>query len=109
MPASATAETMPPAGTSLTRETAVPGLAPATADDTAVYLDQQGQVMSQSGATPEAATDGAHAMFGACTPYSGKDDPHYSSGRNHVDVDVDGKWDSGEKPYNQARVVCAVF
>lgn len=39
-----------------------------------------------------------------CNPTSG-----YISWRNHVDVDVDGKWDTGEWPYNQANVVCVVY
>jgi hypothetical protein len=32
-----------------------------------------------------------------------------TSWRNHVDVDVIGQVDSGEKPYNQANVECRVY
>lgn len=163
----------------LGHEAATPGLASAADDSTAVYLDQHGRTISRPGGMPYAqdASTGTTAL--ACTPYSGKDNPHYSSGdvsghgwwdiggcsgattahvfnclyewytdnswrqkacssrvqlrpgggsgnrttararcnptsgyiswRNHVDVDVDGKWDTGEWPYNQANVVCVVY
>jgi hypothetical protein len=32
-----------------------------------------------------------------------------TSWRNHVDVDVIGEIDTGERPYNQANVACRVF
>lgn len=32
-----------------------------------------------------------------------------TSWRNHVDVDVDGEWDTAEKPYRQADVACRIY
>jgi len=37
------------------------------------------------------------------------DDTNMTSWRNHVDVDVLGEIDSGEKPYRQANVACRVY
>ena len=157
---------------SVRKAVAVPGMAPAGAELTAVYLDSAGRAIP----TAKGARQAGLAALG-CTPYSGKDDPHYSKGdvsghgwwdkgdcdndranvynclyeyytdatwrqkacskkkklkpgggssnrtvaraecddrqltswRNHVDVDVTGEVDTGEKPYNQANVECRVY
>lgn len=178
-PASATAGAAPASATMTTRQAAVPGLASAADSSTAVYLDRQGRTISRPGGTPYAVGAKTATAAATCTPYSGKDNPHYSTGdvsghgwwdigncygastahvynclyefytdnswrqkacspkwqlrpgggsgnrttararcnptsdyiswRNHVDVDVDGRSDTAEWPYNQANVVCVVF
>jgi hypothetical protein len=77
-------------------ENAVPGLAPAGTADNAVYLDRQGRRISewapgaatQKSSTQESRVQGARL---GCTPVSGRDDPHYSSG----DVSGHGWWKKG--------------
>lgn len=161
------------AGQFVSAAEAEPGIAPAGSDETAVYLDSEGQVISVAG--PNVDSDAA--LIG-CTPVSGYDNPHRSSTgvavsahgwwnkgncdgdladvfnclyewytdntwrqkdcsekkrlkpgggssyrtvaredcdtttltswRNHVDVDVVGEIDTGEKPYRQASVACRV-
>lgn len=84
-----------PAGTGVSYEDAVPGLAPAGAGDTAVYLDRNGRRISEPGAAPGAEGSGkassAPAAALGCTPVSGRDNPHYSSG----DVSGHGWWKKG--------------
>ncbi|WP_229890401.1 hypothetical protein [Streptomyces mashuensis] len=159
------------------KEDAVPGIAPQGIDDSAVYLDEDGQVLPMENPTD---VDSEAALAAACTPVSGRDNPHRSgtgvavsghgwwgkgtctkdrakvynclyewytdntwrrkacsetetlkpgtggssyrtaarhnctntsaaSWRNHVDVDVIGESDTGERPYRQADVACQVF
>jgi hypothetical protein len=81
---------------SVTYANAVPGLAPAGKADNAPYLDRQGRrisdwgpgVTAQSSATQQAELGSARL---GCTPVSGRDDPHYSSG----DVSGHGWWKKG--------------
>lgn len=79
-------------------EDAVPGLVPAGAAATAVYLDGQGRKISGAGGTPKRVdsdekSDGSSVAPAAigCTPESGRDNPHYSSG----DVSGHGWWRKG--------------
>ncbi|GGW13503.1 hypothetical protein GCM10018980_70790 [Streptomyces capoamus] len=156
---------------------AVPGIAPQDTDESAVYLDENGQVLPIENPTE---ADSEVAPAAACTPVSGRDNPHRSatgvavsghgwwgkgtctkdlakvynclyewytdntwrrkacsktetlkpgtggsshrtaarhnctntsaaSWRNHVDVDVIGEGDTGERPYRQADVACQVY
>ncbi|MET8150202.1 hypothetical protein ACIBSW_24085 [Actinoplanes sp. NPDC049668] len=73
-----------PATAAVSYQDAVPGLAPAEATD-AVYLDLQGNRIDEPGS---AASE--QAALG-CTPESGRDNPHYSSG----DVSGHGWWKKG--------------
>lgn len=76
-----------------THATAIPGLAPIGTSSRAVYLDGQGRTLSQPSGMPQATGNDTRPtiLAGACTPYSGKDNPHYSSG----DVSGHGWWDRG--------------
>jgi hypothetical protein len=84
-------------------EDAVPGVAPAGASETAVYLDNQGQVIPMDGATDANAEA---AAFG-CTPVSGRDNPHRSS--TGVAVSGHGWWDKGTCSNNQADVYNCIY
>jgi hypothetical protein len=85
--------------------TAVPGIAPPGADQSAVYLDTAGQVMhTDSGGQlmPPADSPSAEpetALIG-CTPVSGRDNPHRSGG----DVSGHGWWKKGNCDNNTAHV-----
>ena len=72
-------------------ENAVPGLAPAGAASGAVYLDRQGRRISEWGPAVSAPPSSARAAAIGCTPESGRDNPHYSSG----DVSGHGWWKKG--------------
>jgi hypothetical protein len=76
------------AGSGVPSAKAVPGIAPASVGTDAVYLDPAGRAISntQASNTPQAEA----AAFG-CTPESGRDNPHYSSG----DVSGHGWWRKG--------------
>lgn len=76
-------------------DAAVPGIVPTGAKNDAIYLDAAGSVISQQGANPDMAasqnsSETQAAAFG-CTPVSGRDNPHYSSG----DVSGHGWWKKG--------------
>lgn len=72
-------------------EDAVPGLAPSGAVSEAVYLDRQGRRISESGQSVSAQASSVGAAALGCTPESGRDNPHYSSG----DVSGHGWWKKG--------------
>lgn len=76
---------------------AVPGVAPVGADATAVYLDESGREIPVTGMAPEAAL--------ACTPVSGRDRPHKSSG----DVSGHGWWKKGNCSNNRADVYNCLY
>jgi hypothetical protein len=75
---------------------AVPGIAPAGADGTAVYLDSAGRVIPMA-KSPRGVS--ATTLIG-CTPVSGRDNPHWSS----PDVSGHGWWDKGNCSNNSANV-----
>lgn len=79
-------------------EDAVPGLAPAKAGKTAIYVDSLGRPLNMRGV--EARPMGA-ANF-PCTPVSGRDNPHRSS--TGVAVSGHGWWDKGNCEGSQAVV-----
>ncbi|MEW2490873.1 hypothetical protein [Streptomyces sp. NPDC048411] len=81
---------------------AVPGVAPSDADATAVYLDPSGQVIPRTDAT-DATTEAALA----CTPVSGRDNPHRSS--TGVAVSGHGWWDKGSCSNNRANVYNCLY
>lgn len=161
----------------VSRHGAVPGVAPAGADASAVYLDRAGHEMDMRSSGDSRALRKAAAL--GCTPVSGRDNPHRSgtgvaasghgwwkkgscssdraevsnclyewytdntwrqqacsgtktlkpgggstsrtaarrecrgtqrtSWRNHVEVDVIGELDTGEKPMSQAEVDCRMY
>lgn len=68
-------------------EDAVPGIALPGADKTAVYLDSAGRVIPMA-KSPSGVSE--PALIG-CTPVSGRDNPHWSSG----DVSGHGWWKKG--------------
>lgn len=80
---------------SVSYEEAVPGRAPTASTADAVYLDAQGNQISESGELPGSAPTtqkpSARAAAIGCTPGSGRDNPHYSSG----DVSGHGWWTKG--------------
>ncbi|WP_329102485.1 hypothetical protein OG792_24065 [Micromonospora sp. NBC_01699] len=80
---------------------AVPGIAPSDADETAVYLDSTGRVMPRA-TGPDGATQ--RALIG-CTPFSGKDNPHWSD----PDVSGHGYWDKGTCSNNRANVYNCLY
>lgn len=65
-------------------EAAVPGLALAKAAARAVYLDDRGCTISYLGGVPNSDSTSrpfpAESVLLGCTPGSGRDNPHYSSG-----------------------------
>ncbi|MFI7074278.1 hypothetical protein [Micromonospora sediminicola] len=102
----ATASATPSAATSSTHvsyEDAVPGLAPA--DAAGVYLDAQGRQIPQPGTDAAAATSSAQAAALGCTPESGRDNPHYSSG----DVSGHGWWKKGTCTASTAHVYNCLY
>lgn len=75
---------------------AVPGLAPAEASATAVYLDERGRQISSPGGRPQAfdsdaQSSGVQAAAFGCTPESRPDNPHYTA----PDVSGHGAWRIG--------------
>ena len=89
------------ADASVSYAAAVPGLAPAGVADKAVYRDQLGNLMSPPSS---AETTPPSAMLG-CTPGSGRDNPHYSSG----DVSGHGWWTKGSCTSATAHVVNCLY
>lgn len=83
-------------------EDAVPGLAPPGSDTTATYLDSAGKPLSMDGVE---ATSAQTAAAGPCTPFSGRDNPHKSSG----DVSGHGWWKKGECSNNLADVYNCLY
>ncbi|GEM_PF-4573007 len=64
-------------------ENAVPGTAPSVPSKAEVYLDEAGQKIDMGEGVPaidEAPSSTDFAIAAACTPVSGRDNPHYSSG-----------------------------
>ncbi|MGA5304793.1 hypothetical protein ACPCHT_33130 [Nucisporomicrobium flavum] len=82
-------------------EDAVPGLAPAGA--TGVYLDRQGRRIAQPASGPASSAQ-PQALLG-CTPESGRDNPHYSSG----DVSGHGWWKKGSCTADTAHVYNCLY
>lgn len=82
---------------------AVPGIAPAGADETAVYLDSAGRAIPMA-TSPSA--DSEAALLG-CTPVSGRDNPHRSS--TGVAVSGHGWWDKGTCSNNRANVYNCLY
>ena len=82
-------------------EDAVPGIAPPGSDATAIFLDRDGQPISIDGI--EATSMEAAAW--ACTPVSGRDNPHYSSG----DASGHGWWKKGTCDNNRADVYNCLY
>lgn len=74
-------------------EEAVPAVAPANADAPAVYLDSSGQVIPMPGTGRAAGSATEAAPLAACTPVSGRDNPHRSS--TGVAVSGHGWWGRG--------------
>jgi len=85
----------------VTAADAVPGIAPLDADKTAVYLDSAGQVIPTT-KSPSAVSE--TALIG-CTPESGRDNPHPSSG----DVSGHGWWKKGNCSNNRANVYNCLY
>jgi hypothetical protein len=79
---------------------AVPGIAPAGSDETAVYLDSAGQVIAMG-------TAGTDDALRACTPVSGRDNPHRSS--TGVAVSGHGWWGKGNCSNNRAKVYNCLY
>ena len=89
---------------SVSFEDAVPGIAPPSADKNEVYLDSTGQEIPMNnsapvGQNPDKTSELEAAAIG-CTPISGRDNPHYSSG----DVSGHGWWHKGTCSNNRAKV-----
>lgn len=99
-PASAQAEA-PSTRSAVSYADAVPGLAPRNAPADAVYLDGQGRRITP-GTSP--AADTKAALLG-CTPESGRDNPHYSSG----DVSGHGWWKKGTCTGSTAHVYNCLY
>jgi hypothetical protein len=87
---------------SVSYQDAVPGRAPAGAASDAVYLDRQGRVISEPGSGT--ASSAPTAALG-CTPESGRDNPHYSSG----DVSGHGWWKKGTCTASTAHVYNCLY
>jgi hypothetical protein len=83
---------------------AVPGVAPADAGATAVYLDEQGQLMTPGG---EESDGGTQADAIGCTPVSGRDNPHRSS--TGVAVSGHGWWNRGTCSGDRADVLNCLY
>ncbi|MDK1476745.1 hypothetical protein QNO07_25650 [Streptomyces sp. 549] len=83
-------------------EEAVPGVAPLDADSTAVYLDGSGKEIDMSAGEESTSTPSALA---GCTPYSGRDNPHYSRG----DVSGHGWWKKGTCTKDRADVYNCLY
>jgi len=98
----------PVAAPAASAEVAVPGLSPAGASTSAVYLDKQGRAVSRAGGIPyaerTARSGGVRPALG-CTPVSGRDDPHYSLG----DVSGHGWWDKGTCSASTAHVYNCLY
>jgi hypothetical protein len=109
---SAPAGAVQPAGprAGVTFETAVPGIAPRGAAETAVYLDTAGRVMAgkagPGGSAAEKPGAVAPALIG-CTPESGRDNPHRSG--TGVAVSGHGWWKKGTCDNNRARVFNCLY
>lgn len=83
----------------ISHENAVPGVAPKRAENTAIYLDAQGREISNPfGVSTERDSVG-------CTPDSGRDNPHFSSG----DVSGHGRWRRGNCTANTATVYNCLY
>lgn len=96
------------AARAVSAEVAVPGLAPAEASTSAVYLDGHGRAISRPGGMPyaaEADPSGEVSTLLACTPVSGRDNPHYSNG----DVSGHGWWDRGSCSGSTAHVYNCLY
>ncbi|MBW4716758.1 hypothetical protein [Saccharothrix obliqua] len=111
--APALAAAAPNGAAGATRESAEPGLAPADPAN-AVYLDLNGQVISEPGGLPVGEDadrvagvrpDSAEPAAIGCTPESGRDNPHYSGG----DVSGHGWWKKGNCTANTAHVYNCLY
>lgn len=87
-------------------EDAVPGVAPADVDSNAVYYDQAGREITSggSGLASTAETSVSPQAIG-CTPGSGRDNPHPSSG----DVSGHGWWTKGTCTADTAHVYNCLY
>ena len=98
---------------------AEPGVAPAEAEGTSVYLDMAGNVLpvdslgnpiDQPAGDPAATSSESQAQtaaIGPCTPYSGRDNPHRSSTGSAVSGH--GWWDKGDCSNNRANVYNCLY
>lgn len=87
-------------------EDAVPGVAPLGAAADAVYLDQAGNAIpTDTEPSDEDATSQAEVAALGCTPGSGRDNPHYSSG----DVSGHGWWTKGTCTASTAHVYNCIY
>jgi len=82
----------------------VPGLAPSGVANDGQYLDENGRVIA-SHADDLKANPLPQAQLSSCTPISGRDNPHYSSG----DVSGHGWWDKGTCSSNTAHVYNCLY
>lgn len=82
--------------------TAVPGIDPGGSISTAVFLDQDGRVLSRPGANAQPSV--VRPNFG-CTPVSGRDNPHYTA----PDVSGHGYWFKGSCNNNTATVYNCLY
>lgn len=109
----ATASGSGPTSTYASYEDAVPGVAPAGSEATAIYLGSAGQPLDLDSAGQPVSTDWAEATnvqeaaIGPCTPYSGRDNPHRSS--TGVAVSGHGWWDKGDCSNNRANVYNCLY
>ncbi len=98
---------------------AVPGVAPAGSEATAVVLDSSGRAIdlgtgdpapvlssAKESARSTSASTAEAALFG-CTPVSGRDNPHRSS--TGVAVSGHGWWDKGTCSNNKAKVYNCLY
>lgn len=92
-------EASPRASAAVSYEDAVPGLAPAGVTNE-VYLDRQGRRIPAPG-----SAESEQAALVGCTPESGRDDPHYSSG----DVSGHGWWKKGTCTADTAHVFNCLY
>ncbi|MFC9486423.1 hypothetical protein ACFTZM_10145 [Streptomyces hydrogenans] len=88
---------------SATAAEAVPGIPPSGTSDSAVYLDEAGQVVNMP--RSEAAVSRGDGF--RCTPDSGRDLPHVS--KNKVDASGHGWWDKGDCSSNRAKVFNCLY
>ncbi|MFI9307226.1 hypothetical protein [Streptomyces triculaminicus] len=83
---------------------AVPGIAPQGVDDTAVYLDEDGKVLPTGNPTN---VDSGATLAAACTPESGRDNPHRSA--TGVAVSGHGWWGKGTCTKDRAKVYNCLY
>ena len=89
------------AGPAPSDDVAVPGIAPPVAAENEIYLDENGQEIPMNNPVPDdKSAAGMVELAAACTPVSGRDNPHYSSG----DASGHGWWKKGTCTAGTANV-----